>query len=177
MTSNLHERELQGLRPIQPVLCLSPAQWVKPIQDWRGKLGVGSCKKREALIYLFWLLFKSNHHRNKVTWQKLEWVRRRRTELGKWGYDEPCLLTDHLQGCHSEDGMLSAKLMLHGLHFNICKCEGCSRQQKAATDCSAETNLSPTFPSATCWTCLLFLQHLKMTSGEQSLCSQYLMQS
>lgn len=41
--------------------------------------------------------------------------------------------------------MLSAKMMLHGLHFNICKGESCPGQQKAATDCSARDEPFPYF--------------------------------
>lgn len=68
---------------------------------------------------------------NKSHLAKMERVRRR-ADLLKQGCDEPCLLTDHLQGCHSEDGMLSAKLMLRGRHLNICL----SGQQRVVTDCS-----------------------------------------
>lgn len=73
-----------------------------------------------VLIYLFWLLFKSNHHKNKVTWQKPGWMRRRaelvkRAVMSRDYSPTICRVVPARLGCRVPNWCL------HGFHLTFAK--------------------------------------------------------
>lgn len=168
MAPDLHELDLRVLAPIQPELCLS-SEWspctIGETQSWQ-------LRRKRSMDLLALTPVQKRRPQNKSHLANMEWARRR-AGLLKRGCDEACLLIGHLQGCHSEEGMLSAKLMPRGRHLNICL----SGQQRAATDCSDWDKPFPYFFLCNLLKLTRLLSpspHLTMTSGEHSLCFQYL---